>query len=217
VENLLDVQLTDVMSFPDYEIRVRGPLTWRIGSVAVDARVARPWAGLPSHGARLMGEIDFSGARGVFVIENQTTFQEVCKIPGIPDQWILLWGKGYATHGLIELLRTLAPLRVAIWNDLDADGVRIAATIQEKTGRCLVPIGMDPEDWEAGPHRRVTLKELNRAKEIAGKLVVSAPGPLRELARRIAEHPEFAGESREQQTLHDKVLPLVPAALAAIG
>lgn len=216
VENVLGVQLTDAMSFPDYEIRVRGPLTWRIGSVAVDAGTARPWAGLPSHGARMMGEIDFSRARGVFVIENQTTFQEVCGLPGIADEWILLWGKGYATHGLIELLRTLDLRRVAIWNDLDADGVRIAAVIQEKTGRQLVPIGMDPQDWAEGPHRRVTPKELARAQKIAQEMALSAPEPLRELARWIAEHPESAGESREQQTLHDKVLPLVPATLNAI-
>ncbi|MDF5754631.1 Wadjet anti-phage system protein JetD domain-containing protein [Spongiactinospora sp. TRM90649] len=216
VENLLGTRLTEVLSFPDYEIRVRGPLTWRIGSVAVDARTARPWAGLPSHGARLMGEIDVSGARGVFVVENQTTFQEVCALPGIADEWIIIWGKGYATHGLIELLRVLAPARAAIWNDLDADGVRIATVLQERTGLSLTPIGMNADDWEQGPHRAVTLKELNRAKEIAEELAVSAPEPWRELALRIARHPELAGESREQQTLHDDVLPRVPALLAAL-
>ncbi|MEV4170233.1 Wadjet anti-phage system protein JetD domain-containing protein [Nonomuraea sp. NPDC049709] len=215
VENLMSRTLSELVTFPDYEIRVRGPLQWTIGSVAVDASVARPWAGLPSNGARLMGEIHFGGARGVFVVENQTTFQEVCKLP-VTSEWIVVWGKGYGTHGLVDLLRLLVPLPIAVWGDLDAHGINIIADMEQRVGRPFHPVGMDASYWAEGKHRKIKESERTRGIAAAQRLASSGPEAFRDLARMIAAHPNWAGGSREQQTLHGTVLPLVPELLAVI-
>ena len=217
VENILRAPLTELTTTPDYEIRVRGPLRWHIGSVAADASVARPWTGLPSNGARLIGQIEFAGAIGIFVIENQTTFQEVCKQGTIADRWIILWGKGYAAHGLVELVKQLRDLPIAVWGDLDADGVNIVADMERKLGRRFHPVGMNAEYWLHGPHRFTTEEQNQRSILIARELAADGPAAFRELAGAIANHPHLAGRSREQQTLHDVVLPQLEAALADVA
>ncbi|MEH0819220.1 MULTISPECIES: Wadjet anti-phage system protein JetD domain-containing protein [unclassified Micromonospora] len=217
VENILGAPLTELMTTPDYELRVRGPLQWRIGSVAADASVADPWTGLPSNGARLIGDLDYSKAYGVFVIENQTTFQEVCKLAPIVAHWVVVWGKGYAAHGLVELLKRLAHLPLAVWGDLDADGVRIIANMERKLGRSFHPVGMTAEYWLKGPHRFTTPDQNDRSIMIARELASSGPQAFRKLAQAMADHPKLAGRSREQQTLHDVVLPVLGKLLAEIG
>ena len=216
VENILGGRLSILMKTPDYEIRVRGPLRWRIGSVAADAGVARPWTGLPSNGARLIGDIEFESAKGVFVVENQSTFQEACGIDEIVDDWIVLWGKGYATHGLVDLIKILAPLPIAIWGDLDADGIGIILDMQERVGRPFHPVGMDADYWSQGPHRGMTAGQRDRSAAMATQLALNGPDLYRDLATRIAQDPNLHGASREQQTLHDTVLPLLPGLLSAV-
>jgi hypothetical protein len=217
VENLLGDSLTELMEAADYDIRVRGPLAWRIGSVAVDASVARPWAGLPSNSARLVGEIVHPEAVGVFIVENQSTFQQVCRLSSVTDTWIVLWGRGYAPHGLIELLRKIGPLPIAVWGDLDADGINIVNDMQKRLGRPFHPVGMDAAYWLAGEYRRTTAEQDARSVKLAKDLLEEGAGAFRDLALAIATHPEAAGRSREQQTLHGEVLGLLPELLAAVA
>jgi len=216
VENLLGDSLTELMEAPDYDIRVRGPLTWRIGSVAVDASVARPWAGLPSNAARLVGEIECSKLVGILVVENQSTFQQVCRLSSVTDSWIVVWGKGYAPHGLIELLRKIGSVPIAVWGDLDADGINIVIDMQSKLRRPFHPVGMDAAYWLDGPYRHMSDEQKARSVKLAKDLLDDGAGPFAELASAIATHHESAGCSREQQTLHSTVLPLLPDLLARL-
>lgn len=217
VENLLADSLSELMEAPDYDIRVRGPLTWRIGSVAVDASVARPWAGLPSNSARLVGEIVYPKAAGVFIVENQSTFQQVCRLGAVTDAWIVVWGKGYAPHGLIELLRKIGCLPIAVWGDLDADGINIVCDMQERLGRPFHPVGMDAAYWLEGDYRHTSPEQNARSVKLAKDLLEAGAGAFQDLAIAIATDPESAGRSREQQTLHDRVLALLPELLTAVA
>ena len=67
-------------------------------------------------------------AVGVFLVENEDAFAQVCKLPDVAEQWLCIWGAGYAAHGLAAFLKAMAPLPVAAWSDLDAHGIRSSPT-----------------------------------------------------------------------------------------
>lgn len=79
-------------------------MRWTVGSVAADARKGHPWIGLPSGGIHLVGRIEHR-ARGVLVVENSDTFQQVCLLPGITDSWLCIWGKGSVVGGIVAFLK----------------------------------------------------------------------------------------------------------------
>lgn len=198
----------------DYDIRVRGPLNWFDGTALADARTARPWVGLPSNGVRRMGALQTDGAVGILVVENQQTFHVVAKEAEITRDWICVWGKGKASHGLVKFLQLLEPLPIAVWGDLDAAGVGIVTDLAQRVGRSVYPVGMDVEYWLAGPHLRteekVRQENIKQARSLLDRGVPSALEPLTE---QIAEHPEHAGKVLEQEGQHPKVLPLLPGLL----
>ncbi len=88
-------------------------------------------------------------AQGIFLIENEDTFEQVCKIPEIADTWLCIWGKGYATDGLAEFLRGLDGLPVAAWGDLDAHGIRIIGNLADRIGRPVTPVAMTVDLYRA--------------------------------------------------------------------
>lgn len=198
----------------DIAIRVRGPLVWRNGSVVADAMRGVPWIGLPSEGVRLIGDIDFS-ARGILLVENAETFEEVCKLDDVTESWLCIWGQGKAIVNTIDLIAVLPPVPVAAWMDLDAAGLEIFTMLTRRLGRDAVPVGMDLELFDAGrPRQRSNAAEEAKAKEddmrLAARIRENLPEPLRAVADRIMQ----TGKAVEQQTLHSVVLPFLSRTLA---
>jgi hypothetical protein len=184
----------------EYEIRLRGPLRWSIGSVIADASRGKPWIGLPTQGVRLVGRIQRS-ARGVLVIENSDTFQQVCQRQDISDTWLCIWGKGSVADGIVAFLKSMDDLPIAIWCDLDAYGIRIIHELSQRLGRNLIPVGMTVELYANGIKYRPDNPE--ESQRVARKMAEEGPQVLRALAHVIAESD---GLGCEQETLYDDVL-----------
>jgi hypothetical protein len=89
--------------------------------------------------------------------------------------------------------------------------------MQKRLGRPFHPVGMDAAYWLAGEYRRTTAEQDARSVKLAKDLLEEGAGAFRDLALAIATHPEAAGRSREQQTLHGEVLELLPELLAAVA
>jgi hypothetical protein len=91
-EHIIRMKFDDALETMEPEVRLRGPLSWTMGSTAVDARVARPWVAIPARSAQQYGTLDYSEAQGVLVIENLDTFEAICRHSTAPDRW--LWSMG---------------------------------------------------------------------------------------------------------------------------
>lgn len=211
-ENLVGVSFDLALDEADVDVRVRGPLRWRVGSVAADAAVANPWIALPAGALRLVGEVEHGG-RGVFLVENSETFERVCAIPEITSQWLCIWGKGYVTNKLVALLEWMRPERLAIWGDLDADGIAIIDDLSRRLARKVHAVGMEVEMWRAGPYRDQEPEQYPKARVLAARMAAEGPVELRALAAEIA----VTGESCEQEPLHRKVLPRLVGLLSAVS
>ncbi|MFC9331928.1 Wadjet anti-phage system protein JetD domain-containing protein [Kitasatospora sp. NPDC057015] len=210
-ENLVAISFDHAVDEADVDIRVRGPLSWRIGPVAADASVANPWVALPAGALRLIGEVEYR-ARGVFLIENSDTFERVCAMADITSQWLCIWGHGYVANQLVSLLDWLRPARLAVWGDLDADGVAIVDDLSRRLGRRVHAVGMDAELWRAGPYRWQKPEAYPKARALAARMAEEGPADLRALAAEIAT----SGESLEQEPLHERVLPHLAALLEQV-
>ncbi|MET8941834.1 Wadjet anti-phage system protein JetD domain-containing protein [Streptomyces rubiginosohelvolus] len=210
-ENLVGVSFDLAVDEADIDVRVRGPLRWRVGSVAADASVANPWIAVPAGALRLVGEVEHGG-RGVFLVENSDTFERVCAIPEVTSQWLCVWGKGYVTNQLVALLEWMRPQRLAIWGDLDADGIAIIDDLSRRLGRKVHAVGMEVELWRAGPYREQEPEQYVKAQSLAARMADEGPVELRALASEIA----VTGESLEQEPLHRKVLPRLVELLGAV-
>jgi hypothetical protein len=210
--NLIAMSFDQAVSEADSEIRIRGPLVWHLGRVAADAAVAEPWIGVPAKGLHAAG-VTSCRARGVFLVENSDTFEQVCKVPEITGQWLCIWAKGYISRGVLALLWHLAPLPVAAWCDLDADGIAIIDDVSRKLKRAITPVGMDIELWRTTPHRKQKPGQVARDKALAAKLAARGPQPLRPLASEIALY----GGSCEQEAIHDQVIPGLASALRSVA
>lgn len=201
--NLVGMPFDQAVEESETELRMRGPLRWRVDTVIADAAACHPWLGLPARGLLSLGLIDCS-AVGVLLIENEDTFTEVCKHPKIADRWLCMWGAGYATHGLAAFLKAMAPLPVAAWQDLDAHGIQIIANLTERIGRTITPVGMDVSLYKDGTKYRQKPGKQEENLKLAHRLAVSGPPSLRDLAAEIARN---GGDGCEHETLYDEVLP----------
>lgn len=210
--NLVCKAFTKAVKVTDVEILMRGPLRWQVGSVIADAHTSDPWIGLPAGGIELLGTVDRSGVRGVLVIENKDTFEQVCTKTGVYDSWLCVWGEGYASRPLVAFLSAFSQVPLAAWCDLDADGIGIINNLSVRLNRQIHPVGMNVEFWAAGPHRRQTASELTRGQSRASRLAAEGPLALRALAMAIAPN----GEGREQESLYREVLPTLGDALAEL-
>jgi hypothetical protein len=200
--NLVGLSFDQAVAKTDTDLRIRGPLLWRVGGVAADAATAVPWIAVPANGLHVSGVVECT-AKGIFVVENADTFEQVCKITEISTSWLCVWGEGYVSHGLVPLICSLPPLPLAAWCDIDADGIGIINDLSDKLSRRVHPIGMDLELWQTSEHRRQKPTAIQRDRSLAAKLAVAGPEELRALATHIAA----SGGSCEQQSIHDKVLP----------
>lgn len=211
--NLIGMPFDQAVEGSDTELRMRGPLQWRVDNVIADTAACRPWLGLPARGLLSLGMVDCS-AVGVLLVENQEAFTEVCNTPGIADQWLCVWGAGYATHGLAEFLQVMAPLPVASWQDLDAHGIQIIANLSERVGRPIAPVGMDVEVYRSATKYRQKPEKLAQNLTLARKMAASGPPALRALAAEIVAH---GGAGCEHETLYDTVLESLPLVLEKIA
>jgi Uncharacterized protein conserved in bacteria C-term(DUF2220) len=209
-ENLIGMPFDKAVDKAEYEIRLRGPLRWSIGSVIADASKGKPWIGLPAEGVRLVGRIQRS-ARGVLVIENSDTFQQVCQRQDISDTWLCVWGKGSVADGIVAFLKSMDDLPIVIWCDLDAYGIRIIHELSQRLGRNLIPVGMTVELYANGIKYRPDNPE--ESQRVARKMAEEGPQVLRALAHAIAE---LDGLGCEQETLYDDVLDALSSHLRDI-
>jgi hypothetical protein len=143
-------------------------------------------------------------AVGVLLVENSDTFEAVCTKTSINRRWLCIWGRGYASPGLVALLQTFPSMPLAAWGDLDAHGIRIIADMAGRVGRPILPVAMDVDAYVTG--KKYVQDESKRAENLAlaKKLATSAPPELRRLAEAIVEHN---GEGCEQETLYESMLP----------
>jgi hypothetical protein len=199
-ENLIGIPFDRAVDKAEYDIRLRGPLRWSIGSVIADASKGQPWIGLPTEGVRLVGRIQHT-AHGVLVIENSDAFQQVCQRQDISDTWLCVWGKGSVADGVVAFLKSMDDLPIAIWCDLDAYGIKIVHELSQRLGRNLVPVGMTVELYANGIKYRPDNPE--ESQRVARKMAEDGPQALRILAHAIAE---TGGLGCEQETLYEDVL-----------
>ncbi|MEN1883329.1 Wadjet anti-phage system protein JetD domain-containing protein [Streptomyces mirabilis] len=210
--NLIGIPFDQAVDKADTELRIRGPLQWRVGTVIADAAACNPWLALPARGVRALGMISCD-AQGIFLIENEDTFEQVCKIPEIADTWLCIWGKGYATDGLAEFLRGLDGLPVAAWGDLDAHGIRIIGNLADRIGRPVTPVAMTVDLYRASTKYHQEPAKLEENRKLAARLADQGIEALRDLADEIARN---GGHGCEQETLYDDVLPTLPGLLKAV-
>jgi hypothetical protein len=208
--NVIGKPLDEATDKAEYDIRVRGPLRWSVGSVAADALEGRPWIGLPSDGIRLVGRIERS-ARGVLVVENSDTFKQVCLLPDVTSRWLCVWGKGSVADGVVAFLRSMGDLPIAAWCDLDAYGVRIVSDLARRLERDITPVGMSVELYTNGT--KYSPDDLPESQRVAEKMVFEGIDSLRELAKVIAAS---GGLGCEQETLYDEVLPTLARELSKL-
>jgi hypothetical protein len=209
--NLVGTSFDNAVSKTDTAVRVRGPLMWRMGRVAADASLARPWVSLPANGLHAAGIIRCD-AEGILVIENSDTFEEVCKASEVTDRWLCVWGEGYVSDGLVALLASLSSRPVAAWCDLDADGIQIISVLSQRLMREVHPVGMDLDLWRSEPHRHQKAPEIERDQKLATTMSTEGPELLRPLASAIAK----LGGSCEQESIQDVVLPRLPQLLTEV-
>ena len=209
-ENVFGRPLDVLLDKAEHEIRVRGPLRWTVGSVVADAMKGHPWIGLPSGGIHLVGRIE-RRARGVLVVENSDTFQQVCLLPSVTDRWLCVWGKGSTQDSIVAFLRSMSNVPIAAWCDLDAYGVRIVSDLARRLGREIAPVGMSVELYTNGIKYRPD--DLTESQRVADQMAIDGIESLRDLAKAIAAS---GGLGCEQETLYDQVLPALAGELAKL-
>jgi hypothetical protein len=209
--NLIRVSFDQALSQADSDVRIRGPLIWRLGRVIADATVAQPWIGVPGKGLHAAGIVTCT-ADGVLLVENSDTFEQVCKIPEVTERWLCVWAKGHTSQGVVALLSYLAPRPIAAWCDLDADGIAIIDVLARKLQRPVDPVGMDIDLWRSTPHRKQKPSLVARDKSTATRLAANGPESLRQLATEIARY----GGSCEQEAIQDQVIPDLARTLATM-
>jgi Uncharacterized protein conserved in bacteria C-term(DUF2220) len=210
--NLVDAPFDRAIDQTETEIRLSGPLSWYMNGVVADAAHSRPWIGLPANSVRLIGTLECS-ATGVLLVENSDTFEAVCTKTVVNERWLCIWGKGYASPGLVALLQTFTSIPLAIWGDLDAHGINIIVDLIDRVGRHIVPVAMDVDAYRTG--KKYFQEDKKRAEnlDLARHLVTSAPAELRQLAAAIIK---AGGDGCEQETLYESMLPELPSRLDQI-
>ncbi|WP_344938913.1 Wadjet anti-phage system protein JetD domain-containing protein [Actinomadura miaoliensis] len=201
--NLIGTPFDLAVDQSDTEVRLRGPLVWSVGGVAADATRGRPWISLPANGVQLLGVVECD-AIGIFLIENEDTFERICTKTDLSRDWLLIWGQGYASTALASLLRSFQDLPLAAWCDLDAHGIQILTDLTDRVGRPIRPVAMEPSLFERGVKYIQKPEKQNANLQLAERLTSTAPVPLRPLAAAIVQ---AKGAGCEQESLYPHVIP----------
>lgn len=201
--NLIGTPFDRAVDQTDTEVRLRGPLVWSVGGVAADATRGRPWISLPVNGVRLLGLVECE-AVGILLIENEDTFERICTQTDLSDDWLLIWGAGYASTGLAVLLRSFPDLPLAAWCDLDAHGIQILTELTDRVGRPIRPVAMDQNLFDRGVKYQQEPEKQKANLDLAERLTASAPASLLPLAKAIVR---AKGAGCEQESLYLEVIP----------
>lgn len=212
--NLVRLPFTEAVHTSDTGLRMTGPAEWHRQSLVADLALAEPFIELPGWAVTRDGRFDVQ-ARGIFLVENQETFEAVASRTSVPKTWLCIWTEGFASEALVHFLGSCVPhaLPIAAWGDLDPPGIDIILDLAEKSGRSIQPIAMDAELYRRG---RKLVEEppqlekwLNQAKKQAG----TVPSHFTGLVAAMIEH---GGLRCEQEGLHEQVLPSLPGWLAEL-
>lgn len=210
---LVGEDFSEAVTTSDRGIRLRGPLSWQQGTIIADASRSHPWIELPIEGMRLIGELR-SEVRGIFLVENADTFQEVSTMWEVYSRWVCIWGKGKAIVNAIDLIGALPGVPIAAWMDLDAAGLEIFSILRNRLERDITPIGMDLHLLiDGSPRKWRKIQDQRDAIEANKKLAASVAGQLPDGLKEVAEYIAKYGKSVEQQTLHNILLPDLPRLL----
>lgn len=190
--------------------RVSGPFIWRLGDTTAGPSTRDNWVDIPRQPIRDLG-IFSHNARGVLVVENPATFEQVSTNRAVTDRWLCVHGAGYLSSDVAEFLSHFDLLPLVAWFDQDADGLRMAHELAERTGRGIQPVGMSADLWHATPKRPEAPDQLRRSRQIAEVLAADLRGPLQQLAYAIGE----TGDGCDQEQSHGQVLPSLPEELRA--
>ncbi|MFJ2172660.1 Wadjet anti-phage system protein JetD domain-containing protein [Streptomyces sp. NPDC087851] len=203
--HLVGLPFSEAVHTSDTGLRMIGPAEWHRQGIVADLALAEPFIELPGWTVTRDGRFDLQ-ARGVFLIENQETFEAVASRTTVPREWLCVWTEGFGSGALVHFLSTRVPesLPIAAWGDLDPPGIDIILDLAEKSGRGIRPIAMDAELYRRG--RKLVEgpaqleKWLNRAKQQSE----TVPDHFEGLVAAIIEH---GGLRCEQEGMHQQVLP----------
>lgn len=212
-QNLVGMAFDQALAVEDTEIRLNGPLVWRVDDVIVDARLGDPWVSIPASGALRLGAL-VGRPDGMLLVENQTNFQHVCTDSTVPENWLCVWIAGFASEGLVRFIRKFSDWPLAAWCDLDPSGIDIIQNLMRETGRHVHAVGMEPELWKAAAKRADPAEKRAKWRERAKHLAAEGPQHLRPLAHAIAT----TGERVEQEELavYDRVIPTLAERLRGL-
>jgi hypothetical protein len=195
-------------------IRLSGPFRWMVDhETAANANLAAPWITVPSKEILDLDEVK-DQVRGVLLVENQETFEQICIRTGVRRRWLCIWNEGYASKDLVEFVRQYRGLPIAACCDHDPRGIDIVDDLVRRLGFAVSPVGMDVATWK----RSKKMDEPEEDREMwaaeAQKLRDTCHPALRPLAVAIAE----TGERVEQEAmeLYWELIETIPAQLESL-
>ncbi|MFJ8248708.1 Wadjet anti-phage system protein JetD domain-containing protein [Streptomyces sp. NPDC094466] len=203
--HLIGIPFTEAVHTSDTGLRMTGPAEWHRQGMVADLNLAEPFIELPGRAVTRNGRFDLQ-ARGVFLVENQETFEAVASRTSVPREWLCIWTGGFASHALAHFLDVRVPesLPIAAWGDLDPPGIDIILDLSAKSGRSIQPIAMEAELFRCGRKLVEEPSELEKWLKEAQKQAVNVPSQFKDLVAAMIEH---GGLRCEQEGLHEQVLP----------
>ncbi|MET8061968.1 Wadjet anti-phage system protein JetD domain-containing protein [Streptomyces microflavus] len=212
--NLVGLPFTEAVHTSDTGLRMVGPAEWHRQGLVADLTLAEPFIELPGWAVTRDGRFDLQ-ACGVFLIENQETFEAVASRTTVPRDWLCIWTEGFASGALVHFLGSRIPesLPIAAWGDLDPPGIEIILGLSEKSGRRIQPIAMDAELYRRGRKLAEEPSQLRKWMNEAEKQADTVPRYFEGL---VAAMIEYGGLRCEQEGLHEQVLPYLHSRLAEL-
>ena len=130
-----------------------------------------------------------SSAQCVISVENETSFLDLIELHHDDDETVLVYTEGHANRAVVALLRLIArACPHAMFHhqgDLDLYGVRILASLIERTGLSIEPMYMDVETHER--FESTALPLTDREHDEIVQAVKDQHLPCLELLRRISK------------------------------
>lgn len=203
--NLIGRPFTEAVHTSDTGLRMTGPAEWHRQGLVADLALAEPFIELPGWTVTRDGRFDLQ-ACGVFLIENQETFEAVASRTTVPRNWLCVWTEGFASGALVHFLGKCVPesLPIAAWGDLDPPGIGIILDLAEKSGRSIQPIAMDAELYRRGRKLMEEPSQLEKWLNEATRQAETVPDHFKDLVAAMIEH---GGLRCEQEGMHEQVLP----------
>lgn len=212
--NLVGLPFGEAVHTSDTGLRMTGPAEWHRQGLVADLALAEPFIELPGWAVTRDGRFDLQ-ACGVFLIENQETFEAVASRTSVPRNWLCVWTEGFASGALVHFLGSRVPesLPIAAWGDLDPPGIDIILDLSEKSGRDIQPIAMDAKLYRRGRKLVEEPSQLEKWLNEAKQQADTVPSHFKGLVAAMIDH---GGLRCEQEGLHEQVLPYLHSRLAEL-